>query len=534
LDAARVLFVTPEVYPLAKAGGLADVAFGLTKALRRAGCDARVLMPGYQAAIEGLAGPVQRAEVPNIPGYEHVFLLAGVIPGTDVPIWLIDCPPLYARASGPYQDGERRDWPDNGLRFGLLCRVATLIAQGGARTAWRPDVVHLNEWPAGPAAASLAACGPGHPPTVFTIHNMAFQGLFPPDVLGVLGLPEGFFKADGLEFWGKVSFLKAGIRYADQVTTVSEAYAKEILTPAFGCGLDGALKARPDGVIGIRNGVDEDDWNPATDHHLPATYRVHDLGGKAVCKAAVRTRFGLAPDATAPVMVYLCRLTEQKMADVVLAALPGLVARGARLVVMGQGDRAIEAAFHEATRAHSGRVGVLTDYDEPLAHLLVAGADMLLAPARFEPCGLTQMYGMRYGTVPVASRVGGLAETIVDLPPALPDVGGATGFLFDEPDAAGLIGAIERALACFRRPHVWRKLAANGMRADFSWARSARRYIELYRMLAPAPARRDLLLPLRRRVVRQRMDANSFPIAYRPVVLERDAREGAAAPGRGS
>lgn len=505
-----VLLVASEAYPLAKTGGLGDCVGGLAKALDREGCVVRVLLPGYPEALDRLAGRVGRLDLGDYPGLGHVALVHGEMPGSAVKAWLIDCPTLYRRPGGLYQDEDGNDWQDNAQRFALLARVGARLALARGPLAWRPEIVHLNDWQTGPLATILAQERDRRPPCIFTVHNLAFQGLFGPEALDALGLSRDLLTADGLEFWGRASFLKAGIRFADRVTTVSETYAREMLTPAFGCGLDGALRTRPDKVIGIRNGVDEDEWNPATDRHLPATYHLHDLTGKAVCKAAGQARFGLEHGTGAPVLAYLCRLTDQKMADVVLAALPDLIARGFQLVVMGCGDRTIEAAFQKVANRFVGRVGVVTDYDEPRAHLLVAAADMLLAPARFEPCGLTQMYAMRYGTVPVASRVGGLAETITDLPSESFGVGEATGFLFDEVSAPALVWAVERAIASYRQPFLWRRLVANGMRRDFSWARSARRYVELYETLAlmrtpgsPEPPLHLRLIPQPRRATSQ-------------------------------
>ena len=487
----RVLIVTSEAYPLAKTGGLGDAVVGLAKALAREGCDVRLLLPGYPDALGRLAGHVRRFDLGESPGLGSAALVEAEMPKSGLPVWLIDCPGLYGRTGGLYQDSEGTDWPDNAQRFALLSRVGASIALAQGPVAWCPDIVSLNDWQAAPAAAILAHHAGPRPATVLTIHNLAFQGLAGCEVLDLLALPRTVFSPDGLEFWGCVSFLKAGIRYADRVTTVSETYARDIMTPEFGCGLDGALRARPDGVAGIRNGVDDDEWNPGGDAHLPAVYGIGDLTGKTDCKAAARAEFGLEPDTTAPVIAYLCRLTEQKMADVMIDALPDLVGRGVQTIVMGHGSRSIETALHAAASRFAGRVGIHTGYDEARAHLLLAGADMLLAPARFEPCGLTQMYAMRYGTVPIASRLGGLMETITDLSPDAPGVGDATGFLFDVNSVEGIMSAVERALACYRQPLLWRRLVANGMRRDFSWARSARRYLDLFATLRPADGRDD-------------------------------------------
>jgi starch synthase len=498
MSGPRVLMVASEAYPLAKTGGLGDCVSALAEALASEGCDVRLLLPAYPSALEQLQGRVRRIPLEGLPR-QNTSLVCGEMPVSRLPVWLVDCPELYQRPGGPYQDEDGADWKDNAERFAMLVRTGAQLALARGPFAWRPDIVHLHDWPAGPIAAILAQEAEKRPATVFTIHNLAFQGLFDPAVLHTLGLPRELLIPDGLEFWGRVSFLKAGIRYADRVTTVSETYAREILTPSFGCGLNGALGARSDSVIGIRNGIDKTIWNPATDRLLPSTFDRHDLRGKAVCRSALRSRFGLAGEDAAPVVAYLCRMTEQKMGDVVAAALPDLVSRGVQIVAMGRGDKRIEDALVAAARHLPGHVGVITGYEEPPAHHMLAGADMLLAPARFEPCGLTQMYAMNYGTVPIASRVGGLAETIVDTRPDATGAGGETGFLIDDASPAGLLAAVDRALAHYRQPFLWRKLVVNGMRADFSWKRPAERYLAVYSALEPAQVRREALVPKRMR-----------------------------------
>lgn len=503
----RILLAASEAYPLAKTGGLGDYVAALGKALTRAGADVRVLLPGYPHAVEALSGRTSTFALDGFPGFGGASLIQGRIPGSDLRAWLLDCPGLFERPGGLYLDPDGAPWPDNARRFAMLARAVRLLAMGEGPVHWQPDVVHLNDWQTGPAAALLAREQGPRPATVFTIHNLAFHGLFDPGALEMLGLPADLFTPDALEFWGQVSFLKAGLRFADRLTTVSATYAREIRTPAFGCGLDGVLCARPDGVLGVRNGIDADEWNPATDPHLPATYDVHDLRGKAACKQALQQRFGLEPDPARPLLGYLCRLTGQKMADVVLEALPALDARGMQVAVMGQGDPAVEAAFRAAAAALPGRVGVTCGYDEATAHLLLAGCDVLLAPARFEPCGLTQMYAMRYGAVPVASRIGGLAETIDDLPPGAAGIADATGFLFDGTTAADLLAAVDRAAAWIWQRFNWRRLMTNGMRRDFSWEQPVQRYLALYEELAagrpraalprmPAPRAPGRVLPL--------------------------------------
>jgi starch synthase len=494
----RVLFVTPEAFPLMKTGGLGDYAGGLTKALLEQGCDVRLLLPAYPGVVDALRGPRERCDLGTLPHFGPTALISGRMPRSAAPVCLIDCPTLYARPGGIYQDNNGEDWPDNALRFGLLARVGALLALGRGPFAWRPEVVHLNEWQTGPLAALLAheaqAAGEQRAHklragTLFTIHNMAFQGSFEPDVLAALGLPWSYFSPHGVEFFGKASFLKAGLRYADRLATVSASYAEEILTPEFGFGLEGVIKARPDRVAGILNGVDHDEWDPRGDPRIPARYHADDLRGKMRCKQVLRERMGLAPLPAAPVLAYMSRLTHQKMADVLIEALPRLAERGAQVVVVGRGDRAIESQLAAAARRHPGRIAVRIAYDEDLAHLLLSGADLLLAPARFEPCGLTQMYGLRYGTVPIVSCVGGLKETVVDAAPGR--LHAATGFVFSERTLAGFLAAVDRALAAFHAqpatpsvPAPWQQLQRNGMHVAHPWSDAALKYRALYEEIA--------------------------------------------------
>ena len=487
--ARRILFATSEAYPLIKTGGLADYAGGLTKALLRGGHDVRLLLPAYPGTVERLAGPVEHIALSDLFGTGPTALVRGRMPDTGAPLWLIECPSLYARGGGIYQDANGADWPDNALRFGLLARVAAWLAMARGPIPWRPDVVHLNEWQTGPAAALLAQ-EQAAPPTLFTIHNMAFQGLFDPAVLPFLRLPTSTFNAQGLEYYGRVSFLKAGIRYANRIATVSKAYAQEILTPEFGFGLEGLLRQRASDLVGILNGVDYEEWSPQTDRHIRARFGSGDVAEqKPLCKQALRRRLGLtSPDADrhrgTPVLAYLSRITHQKMADVLVDALAQIVARDVQVVVLGRGDRALETRLVGLAQQYAGRLAVVIGYDEELAHQVLAGADMLLAPARFEPCGLTQMYALRYGTVPIVSRVGGLRETVVDTRSCSLADATATGFVFDEPTLDGLTGAVDRALDAYRTPAVWQALRRAGMNVDFSWARSARKYEQVFEQMA--------------------------------------------------
>lgn len=396
----RVLFVASEVFPLAKSGGLADVSSALPMALARQGIDVRLLMPGYPSALARLKDPCVEARFGSLLGIKDATLVSGRLAHSHLPIWLIDAPSLFDRPGGLYQDGHGRDWPDNALRFGFLAHAAAMIARGFL-PQWKPDIVHVNDWHAGLTPLLLALGGGPKPATLLTIHNLAYQGNFPPETLSVLGIPNRFFRTDGVEFHGQVSFLKAGIRFSDSVTTVSPNYAKEVLTPEFGCGMDGILRDRGESFCGILNGIDTDLWNPATDPHLANPYDVHDMSGKRACKADLQSSFGLKVDRDRPLIGFVSRLAHQKMADVVLESVPSIAAAGAQFVLVGEGDPALAAAFQHLGDRYRGSIAIRTTYDEALAHRLYAGVDILLAPARFEPCGLTQMYALRYGTLPV-------------------------------------------------------------------------------------------------------------------------------------
>lgn len=464
----KILFVTPEALPFVKTGGLGDVACALPCALAALGVDIRLLIPGYPSVLDRLRGAEAIAGLPELPGDANLLRGSGE---DGIPVYAIDCPALYARPGNPYLGPDGKDWPDNHLRFGALCRVAASWPD----PAWRPDIVHGNDWQSGLAAAYLALGGPPRPATVFTIHNLAYQGLFPRSVLAELGLPPESFSIDGLEYYGQVGFLKAGLWYADKLTTVSPTYAEEIQHEPLGFGLQGLLSGRAGDLVGILNGVDTRLWDPATDPHLPVRYDSERLGEKARAKEALRRELALAKT-PGPLAVAVTRLTEQKGMDLVLGALPAILADGGAVAVLGAGDAALEAAFADAARSAPGRVAVRLGYDEALSQRLQGGGDIVLVPSRFEPCGLTQMYGLRYGTLPLVRRTGGLADTVED---------GRTGFVFAAPTVEGFVDAWTRARTAFASPPLWREMQRRAMRVDVSWRRSAERYLALYRSLAP-------------------------------------------------
>ena len=475
--ALKVLQVGAEIYPLIKTGGLADVMGALPQALRTQGADVRLLLPGMPGIIDAVLHARRVCQVGPVLGAARVTLLRAQMPYSQLPVYVIDAPFLYRRGGGPYQDRQGNEWPDNLQRFGLLGWVAAQLAQGDLDPQWAPDVVHAHDWHAAMSCAYLHAHPAGTAASIFTVHNLAYQGLFPHDDWALLGLSSRYMSPAALEFHGQLSFMKAGLKFADRVTTVSPSYAREIATPDYGVGLEGVIRSRGVDVSGILNGIDTVVWNPAADAALAQRYSADQLAGKAACKAALQAQFGLAVEPGTPLLGVVSRLTSQKGLDLVLSVLPEILSMGGQLVVQGTGDSALEAAFRMAAAAHPGRVGVLLGYDENGAHRLVAGADMILVPSRFEPCGLTQMYGLRYGTVPVVRRVGGLADTVHDAAGA--DRTG-NGFVFDAAQPEALRDALARAFAMYRERGVWLRLMRAGMGEDLSWDGPARQYLSLY------------------------------------------------------
>jgi starch synthase len=475
----RVLGVASELFPLIKTGGLADVAGALPLALGAEGIDAATLVPGYPAVLAGLPEAQTVLELADLFG-GPARVLRGHAAGLD--ILAIDAPHLYARPGNPYQSPGGSDWPDNAQRFAALGRVAALLASGSA-AGYAPDILHLHDWQAGLAAAYVRQQGGRAPGMVMTVHNLAFQGLFPAGLLGALGLPSDMFGVNGMEFHGAIGFLKAGLVYADRVTTVSPTYAEEIRTPENGMGLDGVLRARGADVLGILNGIDTDIWNPESDGLIPASFSRTQLARRAANKAALQQRFGLQPDARRLVCGVVSRLSWQKGLDVLLDALPVLRGHGVQLAVLGSGEPGMEAGFRVAAEANAGQVGCVIGYDETLAHLVQSGADALLVPSRFEPCGLTQLCAARYGCVPVVSRIGGLADTVIDANAAALTQGVATGVQFTPVSRTGLDQALRRVTGLWRDQAAWRKLQRNGMAMDVSWRKPAAQYAALFRGL---------------------------------------------------
>ncbi len=452
---------------MVKTGGLGDVSEALPEALRAQGVDVLTLLPGYESVLKGI-GKATEARKLELLGFQCRLLRADRF-------IVLACRELYERDGGPYQDRDGRDWDDNALRFGVFSRAAALL--GGARSPldWRAEVLHCHDWPAALAPVYLRD-QPARAASVMTIHNLAFQGNFDAALLSPLAVPTTAFNLEGVEFHGRLSFLKGGIAFADAVTTVSPTYAREIQTPELGCGLDGLLRVRREALSGILNGIDTAVWDPRSDPHIAQRYDAGSLELKAANKAALQACMGLALEARVPLLGLVSRFTHQKGTDLVAAAADALAALPAQLAVLGTGSRELEAAMRTIAARHSGRIAVEVAFDEKLAHAVEAGSDLFLMPSRFEPCGLNQMYSQRYGTPPVARATGGLLDTVED---------GVTGFLFSE----DLVAAVRRAAGAYADPARWRTIQRAAMARDFSWSAAARRYADLYRALA-RPRRR--------------------------------------------
>jgi starch synthase len=483
----RILFASSEVHPLVKTGGLADVSGSLPVALKNLRRDVRVMMPAYRAALDKLEGIDEIATL-ALAGGKTARLLESRIPGSSVRIWLVDSPAHYDRDGGPYGTSEGGDWPDNAARFALFARAIEAVALDRAGLGWRPDLVHCNDWQCGLVPALLAQA-PARPATVFTIHNLSYQGLFPAESFAALDLPASLWSMHGLEFFGQVSFIKGGIVFADMLSTVSPRYASEIQTPEFGCGLDALLRHRSDRLVGILNGADYRHWNPARDPHIVRSYNAWTPAGKLASKTALQSQFGLPADKDVPLIGMIGRLVEQKGFDLMLDILPWLMSRKVQFVVLGSGDKSLERRLKSAAAKHPRQIGVHLAYDEVLAHRIEAGADIFVMPSRFEPCGLNQIYSLRYGTVPVVSRTGGLADTVIDADAQALASGIATGYVFNDPAPEHLQTALQRALDAWHQPKVWKRLIFQGMQQDFSWRQSARHYLDLYRQAVAHAAR---------------------------------------------
>jgi len=483
-----VLHVAAEMFPLLKTGGLADVAGALPPAQSQLGADVRVVLPGFPAVLAGLTDIQPVASLGAAFGAGDVRLERGVLQPHGVVVYVVRADQFYDRPGNPYLDAAHRPYADNDRRFALLGWTAARIATG-ADPAWRPRIVHAHDWHAGLAPAYLRAferTGAPRVAAVMTVHNLAYQGVFPAGQFGTLQLPPDFFAVDGVEFYGQVSFLKAGLFYADRITTVSPTYAREIQTQAQGAGLHGLLQTRTHDISGILNGVDYTVWGPAIDNAIASRYTAAKPAAKSKCKTALQDRMGLTRNDDALLFGVVSRLTEQKGLDLLLAAVPDIVHRGGQLVVLGTGDPALETGLKNAAAAHPGAVAVELGFDETLSHSIIAGSDVVMVPSRFEPCGLTQLYALAYGALPLVHRVGGLADTVVDC--SLEDLAddAATGFVFDRFDRAGIVAAVRRAFALKARRTEWKTVVKRAMSQNFGWEAAAQRYADVYQQLLAA------------------------------------------------
>jgi starch synthase len=475
----KILFVTSEAHPLIKTGGLADVSGSLPKALAELSQDVRLIIPFYHAIkTEGDVRYLCSLRVDN----RSVNLLETQMPNSQVKVLLVDYPGFFDRLGNPYLDGEGNPWLDNAERFALFCRIAVEVAMDRAELDWRPDIVHCNDWQSGlvPALLSLEI---DHPVSVFTIHNLAYQGLFPAESTQGLNLPGQLWHPEGLEFYNMLSFIKGGLVYADRITTVSPTYALEIQTPIFGCGLEGLLNHRKDALTGILNGIDLDDWNPQGDTLIPKLYSATSLPDKRINKSELQRRFNLPDNGNVPVFGLIGRLVEQKGIDLIIDCLPDILAMPVQFVMLGSGDKAFEQRLLNLAHVYPDKMAITLAYDEALAHLIEAGSDVFLMPSRFEPCGLNQMYSQRYGTLPIVRKTGGLADTVVDTLPETIANNTATGFVFNEASASSLLEAVKRAMMLYSDKKTWLTIQANAMKKDFSWRHSALEYLKLYRSL---------------------------------------------------
>jgi starch synthase len=478
----KVLFATSEIAPWVKTGGLGDVAGALPAALRAQGLDVRVLVPAYPALKEAF---------PNAKEVASPHWLGGLLPAPTLfqaqaqdgtSLLLLDFPAYYDRPGNPYLDAAGVDWLDNHLRFGLLARVAAWLGSDANTTKWHPDIVHCNDWQTALAPGYMHYLPGNAAKSVVTIHNLAFQGLFDHASLFELGLPDTAWHIGGVEYFGRLSLLKAGLQFADAITTVSPTYAREIQTEEEGMGMGGLLRHRAAALSGILNGIDTELWNPAADPALGKPFARYDAGrlaAKAKNKAALQRLVGLAEDPGVPLFGVVSRLTRQKGLDLLAEIAAAVLALPAQLVVLGSGEHDLEGDFRSIAAAHPGRCAVTIGFDESLAHRIEAGADAFLMPSRFEPCGLNQMYSLRYGTPPIVRATGGLADTVIDAA----DAERGNGFVFSEPVAPALLAAIERAASAWQDAALWQRLQRNGMAGDFSWEAPAQQYVELYSRL---------------------------------------------------
>ena len=475
----KILFASSEVHPLVKTGGLADVSASLPLALHEQGQDVRIVMPAYRACLAALEGTAVVASI-KLEGFLlPVEVLESRLPNSDVVLWLVNSPYHFDREGGPYGQPEGGDWPDNAARFALFSRAIAVLAMNEAGLSWQPDVLHCNDWQTGLAPA-LISDREQRPAILFTIHNLAYQGLFSRDEFDALDLPELFWHMEGLEFYEQLSFMKGGLVFADKISTVSPSYAEEICTEEYGYGLEGLLSYRADEgrLSGILNGIDHDEWNPKRDPYITSPYSAKKLDKKADNKAALQRHFSLPQEPDVLLLGFISRLVSQKGIDLTISAVRQLLDAGAavQLVCLGSGDPDYERDLQVLRARFPGKVGVTIGYDEALSHQIEAGVDAFVMPSRFEPCGLNQLYSLRYGTLPIVRTTGGLADSVEDAD----ELGGGTGFQFELATPEALLVALNRALALYQQPVLWQQMQVTAMKRDFSWQNSAAAYLALY------------------------------------------------------
>ncbi|MCC2644383.1 MAG: glgA [Burkholderiales bacterium] len=479
----KILHVCSELYPLLKTGGLADVTGSLPQALTKLGADARVIVPGFPAFLNGVISKKLISKIPDKFSATDINLYYGHIPNSEVGIYIIDAKNLYDRPGNPYQDDKGVAYPDNHRRFALLGYLAFLLATG-IDDCWKPQVIHGHDWHSGLACAYLRAhefcTGFKLAGSIFTIHNLAYQGIFPQSIFTELELPDEFYDINGLEFYAQVSFLKAGLFFADKITTVSPTYAIEIQGEEQGCGFNGLLSNRKYDLRGILNGVDKNVWNPETDKIISQNYSNKAIAGKLFCKTTLQEQLGLAIRNDAPLFVVVSRLTEQKGLHLILSELPTIMKLGGQFVLLGSGDEVLENAFKDLAKLHPKSVSVKIGYDENYAHQIIASGDVILVPSRFEPCGLTQLYGMLYGTLPLVHKVGGLADTVIDCTLENLADNSATGFVFEKFNIESFNAALRRAFALYDKKANWKSVQKHAMRQDFSWVNTSQQFMLLY------------------------------------------------------
>lgn len=474
---SNILYISSEAFPLVKTGGLGDVAGSLPSALLKQSQDVRLMLPAYRDVLSTISKQkvIATHSYYNLP----VKIIETRLPGSKVIVWLVDCPALFDRPGTPYSDQHGKVWDDNALRFTVFCRAAVDIALNKFQIKWQPDVVHCNDWQSGliPALLSLYE---KRPATLFTIHNLAYQGIFDYQTFIDLQLPDELWHMNGVEFHNQLSFMKGGLAYADKINAVSPHYAQEILEPEYGYGLDGLLAYRKDHLSGILNGIDEKHWNPGTDEHIEYKFNRRTLSNKVLNKTALQNELTLPEDESIPMIGMISRLVEQKGLEIILRSLDEILELPVQLVILGTGESHYELHLAEWAKQKSNKFKLVIGYNEALAHRIEAASDMFLMPSMFEPCGLNQLYSLRYGTLPIVTPVGGLFDTVIHSSQANINNKTANGFVLKQKTASELLTAIKYALTLYQQPATWHQLQINAMTCDFSWQTSAAHYIILY------------------------------------------------------